>query len=90
MIETVSLTAPDPGRGTDQLVMGRCWLGCDPERVQMVVWVGPVSACGPDGLATADAFACLDHVRRLYAMARADEIERDRPPHLADRVRGHP
>ncbi|RBM20199.1 hypothetical protein [Streptomyces sp. PT12] len=85
----IDLYLRDPDRGNDRPVNGRCWLGCDPQVVQPVVWIGPVSIAGPNGIATAPAYACLRCVRRLYAMARADEIERDRPPHLTEQARGH-
>ncbi|RKN12799.1 hypothetical protein [Streptomyces radicis] len=86
----IDLYLRDPDHGRDQPVNGRCWLGCDPEAIQPVVWIGPVSIGGPDGIATAPAYACPRCVRRLYAMARADEIERDRPAHLAEQPHHHP
>ncbi len=92
MNERINLSLPDPGRSRIQeRIVGRCWIACDPEVMQAVTWLGPISIGGPAGDATAQAYACDACIHHLYAMAQADQIERDRPAHLlAARPRGHP
>ncbi|WP_049579227.1 hypothetical protein [Streptomyces sp. SBT349] len=91
MNERINLLLPDPGRRTQKRIEGRCWLGCDPEEMQAVTWIGPVTVRGVAGDASAAAYACDDCINRIYGMARADQYERDLPAHLlAARPRGHP
>ncbi|WP_049575086.1 hypothetical protein [Streptomyces sp. SBT349] len=76
------LTSPDPERWQDERIVDRCWIGCDPEVKQAVMWVGRATLSGVAGDASADVYACDVCLAHLYAMARAAQYERDRPEHL--------
>ncbi len=90
MNERINLSLPDPGRRIQERVIGRCWIGCDPEVMQAVTWLGPVSIGGIAGDASAQAYACEACIGHLYGMEQADRIERDRPADLlAAQPRGH-